>query len=147
MGPGAGWRLGPGSYVHEQKGLFHDLTWREIQHFMITAAIGGWFAKPLVSIGVGLLHWNWHVFKDQTNWLELDTYISPGGGGPGQSLTSTNPPPSVEEVGRMITTPPQSERHARARILKKTRCPPGHRWSYRFKKCVKSTKRRKIRYF
>ena len=105
MGPGAGWRLGPGSYVHEQKGLLHGLTWKEVQHFMITAAIGGWIAKPAVSIGVGLLHWNWHVFKEQTNWLELDTYISPGGGGPGQSLTSTNPPSSLEEVGRMITTP------------------------------------------
>jgi len=29
---------------------------------------------------------------------------SPGGGGPGQSLTSTNPPSSVEEVGHMITS-------------------------------------------
>ena len=98
---------------------------------MITAAIGGWIAKPAVSIGVGLLHWNWHVFKEQTNWLDMDTYISPGGGGPGQSLTSTNPPPSVEEVGRIIT----------GTALPKTgkrsweRCPHGYYWDG--KKCRK----------
>ena len=108
---------------------------------MITAAIGGWIAKPAVSIGVGLLHWNYHVFKDQTNWLELDTYISPGGGGPGQSLTSTNPPPSLEEVGTMIIQGghpmkgghPDSPKASRGRFRK--RCLSGYRWNG--KRCVK----------
>jgi len=151
--PGGGWSLGPGSYVYEQKGLLHGLTWREVQHFMITAAVGGWIAKPVVSIGIGLLHWNYHVFKDQTNWLELDTYISPGGGGPGQSLISTNPPPSVEEVGRIITSPgnpwdaatgpshgagrkaggPRKSLQRGSRPRRK--CKPGHYWNGR--KCVR----------
>jgi len=51
---------------------------------------------------------------------------SPGGGGPGQSLTSTNPPPSIEEVGRMITSGGRSRK----------RCPTGMVWSPRHKKCI-----------
>ena len=66
-------------------------------------------------------------------------FLTPGGGGPGSVVTSTTPP-SIEEVGRMITSPPASEQTARAKILKKTRCPPGHHWSYRHKRCVETKK-------
>jgi hypothetical protein len=67
--------------------------------------------------------------------------LSPGGGGPGQSLTSTDPPPSVEEVGTMITQGahpmkgghPDSSKVSRGRSRK--RCPPGYRWNG--KRCVR----------
>jgi len=74
-----------------------------------------------------------------TSILSLFT-LTPGGGGPGGYPTSTVPPPSVEEVGGMITSPPASEQTARAKILGKTRCPPGHHWSYRHKRCVRTKK-------
>ena len=51
---------------------------------------------------------------------------SPGGGGPGHSLTSTNTPPSLEEVGRMITGKSGSGK----------RCPTGMVWSPTHKKCI-----------
>ena len=51
---------------------------------------------------------------------------SPGGGGPGHSLTSTNPPPSIEEVGRMIT----------GKFGSGKRCPPGYIWSHKKQRCV-----------
>ncbi len=50
---------------------------------------------------------------------------SPGGGGPGHSPISTNTPPSLEEVGRMITSG--------GRFRKS--CPPGYRWDGR--RCVR----------
>ena len=61
--------------------------------------------------------------------------ISPGGGGPGQSLISTATPPSVTEVGRMITQGghpmkggrPDSSKASQGRSRK--RCPPGYRWN------------------
>ena len=51
--------------------------------------------------------------------------FTPGGGGPRDSLTSTNPPPSVEEVGRMVTSGGRSRKS----------CPPGYRWNGR--RCVR----------
>ena len=53
------------------------------------------------------------------------SYPRPGGGGPGQSLTSTNSPPSIEEVGRMVTSGGRSRKS----------CPPGYRWDGR--RCVR----------
>ena len=66
---------------------------------------------------------------------------SPGGGGPGQSLTSTDPPPSVEEVGTMITRGghpmkgghPHSSKASRG--CSRKRCPSGYRWNG--KRCVR----------
>ena len=52
---------------------------------------------------------------------------SPGGGGPGQSLTSTATPPSIEEVGRIVS-PPRGGRYRK-------RCPRGYRWNGR--RCVR----------
>ncbi len=137
-------RLGPGSYVYDQKGLLHGLTWKEVQHFMITAAVGGWIAKPAVSVGIGLLHWNYHVFKDQTNWLELDTWItSPGGGGPGSVVTSTTPV-SLEATGASLVQLGKTEGPARASKRgsrpRRKKCPPGFRWSRRLQTCIFSDK-------
>jgi len=150
MGPGGGWNFRPagGSYVFEQKGLFHGLTWREIQHFIITAAIGGWIAKPAVSIGVGLFHWNYHIFKDQV--YSLDS-TGPGGGGPGQSLTSTIPPLSLEATGASLTQPGKTEGPARSskrgsrsrRGPKGTliKCPRGYHWDKKTGRCLKNRKK------
>ena len=59
---------------------------------------------------------------------------SPGGGGPGHSLTSTNPPPSVEEAGRIISRGypmkggrSESKKASRGRSRKS--CPSGYRWN------------------
>ena len=50
--------------------------------------------------------------------LGLGSPDSPGGGGPGHSLTSTATPPSVEEAGRMITSArPSAPRRKRQRRL------------------------------
>ncbi len=67
--------------------------------------------------------------------------LSPGGGGPGQSPISTDPPPSVEEVGTLIPQGghpmqvghPDSPEASRGRSRK--RCPPGYRWNGR--RCVR----------
>jgi len=67
--------------------------------------------------------------------------LSPGGGGPGQSLTSTVTPPSITEVGTMIIQGghpmkwghPDSSKASRGRSRK--RCPPGYRWNGR--RCVR----------
>jgi len=103
-------------------------------HLLISGGIGVIARNPYVSVGVGILHGLGHLFKPShdpsgpsfTEWI-TGTYVplSPGGGGPGQSLTSTVTPPSVEEVGRMITSGGRSRKS----------CPPGYRWNG--KRCVK----------
>ena len=55
---------------------------------------------------------------------------SPGGGGPGTYPISTNTPPSIEEVGRMITGKSGSGKSRSRR-----KCKPGHYWNGR--KCVR----------
>jgi hypothetical protein len=135
MGPGGGWRLGPGSYYYRQSGILDRLTLEEAGHFLVGAGIG--VVTRLAALPA-LLHWNYHIFKEQTNWLD---FTSPGGGGPGHSLTSTDPPPSVEEVGTMITQGghpmkgghPDSPKASRGRS--RQRCPPGYRWNG--KRCVR----------
>ena len=57
---------------------------------------------------------------------------SPGGGGPGHSPISTDPPLTTEEFGRMITSPP-AKRRSRPRREKK--CPPGYYWSRTRQRC------------
>jgi len=84
--------------------------------------------------------------------IRLGSPDSPGGGGPGQSPTSTNPPPSVEEVGRMIT---QQRRYdyidrygdisgGKKFVFSADRdwdpkgCPQGWHWSSKLNKCVRN---------
>ncbi len=73
--------------------------------------------------------------------------LSPGGGGPGSYPISTDPPPSVEEVGTMITQVgdiaassdvagrPDSSKASRRGGRHRKRCPPGYRWNG--KRCVR----------
>ena len=144
MGPGgwANWGSPPVQYMGGQVGLFDRLTLEEVGHLIVGV---GFRIIRLPAIGFSLLHWNYHVFKDQTDWLEFDTWFppSPGGGGPGQSLTSTNPPPSVEEVGDLLNEVAPSLIYAprgvpyRTRRQNGKRCPPGYRWDKKRRKCVK----------
>ena len=63
---------------------------------------------------------------------------SPGGGGPGYSPTSTNPPPSLEEVGRMITAPQALAPGAYRWAEDPKGCPSGWHWSDKLNKCVRN---------
>ena len=93
-------------------------------------------------------------FTRLTGILGLGSPDSPGGGGPGHSPTSTDPPPSVREQGRAMAeagkygrTPSSSvskesraSRYSSLKHLNRYKCPKGYRWDYRLKKCVKRKK-------
>ena len=100
MGPGGGWLLGPGSYVYEQRGLFDGTISRsEMKHLGLTGLIGLAFANPVVSIGVGLVHWNYHILKPLVSDV-FEELTSSGGGGPGEVLNSAAPPSITYRGGR-----------------------------------------------
>jgi len=71
------------------------------------------------------------------------TSTPPGGGGPGDSPISTVAPPSIEEIGEILSNPsivgevPSSPRRSTSKKAGKRRksCPPGYRWNGR--RCVK----------
>ena len=137
MGPGgwADWGSPPVNYMGGQVGLLDRLSLEEVGH--IITGVGIRVVTGFPSLGFGLLHWNYHVFKDQTDWLDYETWFSPtpGGGGPGSVVTSTEPPLSVEESGiiyRQGAYPmkggrPDSPKASRGRSRK--RCSPGYRWN------------------
>ena len=59
-------------------------------------------------------------------------FLGPGGGGPGLSLTSTNPPPSVEATGASFAQHGKTEGPARSSkrgSRPRRRCKPGYRWN------------------
>jgi hypothetical protein len=83
------------------------------------------------AFGAGF-DWNRSIQPD------LD-FLGPGGGGPGHSLTSTNPPPAVEATGASLAQHGKTEGPARASqrgsrprrsIRKPKRCPKGTRWGF-----------------
>ena len=127
--------MGPGRYYTHQPGIGQYLTLEEIGHLLVGAGIG--VVTRLAALPT-LLHWNYHIFKEQTNWLD---FTSPGGGGPEAYPISTTTPPSIEEVGRIITglsdmghgEPGVGRRSTNG---KRPRCPPGKRWSRRLRRCV-----------
>ena len=88
-----------------------------------------------IAIKGGELYQKQQRWKDAAFILEMltrDYSPSPGGGGPGQSLTSTNPPPSVEATGASLTQlgkpgGPASSPKRRSRPRRK--CKPGYRWN------------------
>jgi len=90
----------------------------------------------ITGFGVGF-DWNQPIHPD----MDFRFTLVPGGGGPGTSLTSTDPPPSLEEAGRVISQGghpmkgghPDSPKASRGRSRK--RCPSGYRWNG--KRCVR----------
>ena len=68
-------------------------------------------------------------------------FLSPGGGGPGHSLTSTNSPPSVQEVGRLFNQRDWGRSTSYTKFNgKRPRCPSGYRWDKKRRKCVRIRK-------
>ena len=70
-------------------------------------------------------------------YLDFTRSPSSGGGGPGELPTSTTPPPSIEAVGGVISTPPHFSDPAH---MTDPKCPRGYYWDYRKRKCVKRRK-------
>ena len=138
---------GYGSYPGNLYSLRYDWLFRRESAHLGTSLVVGIIARnPYVSVGLGVLHGLTHVKLPLESgpdiftgsWFRefpglLGSLVSPGGGGLGQSLTSTATPPSVTEVGRMITGKPgkPSKRDSFG-------CPPGYYsvWSHRKKRYV-----------
>lgn len=75
----------------------------------------------------------------ETHW-GLNPPYSPGGGGPGLSPISTNPPPSLEATGASLTQPGKTEGPARSSKRgsrsRRKKCPTGHYWSKKHRRCL-----------
>ena len=134
MGPGGGWRLGPGSYVYDQTGLFEGSLSKEEKLVLLAAFT--LVAGPLSIMRGGLMG----VSAARTLvFLMLAT--SSGGGGPGGVLTSAVPPsitsggapPSAEGLGRLINS---AHGGGRSGAKPRKRCPTGMVWSNVHKKCI-----------
>ena len=74
--------------------------------------------------------------------INLGRLISSGGGGPGESPTSTDSPPRLQQQGRPVpvVVPAASiSAHGGRRSGSKPRkrCPPGYTWSKTKRKCVR----------
>ena len=129
MTPGGGWRNLPQSYYYTQTYLWPSGA--EMKHLALTGLIGVAVGNPVVSLGIGLIHWNYHILKP--------LFTSSGGGGPGEVLTSAAPPsitsggapPSVEGLGRLINS---AHGGGRSGAKPRKRCPPGFYWNGR--RCV-----------
>jgi len=117
MGPGGG--LLPEYYYYPVRGVRKTI---EYMPLITAAATLAWPATwgPKAGLGAVAL---WKA-RGAIIGISALTY-SPGGGGPGHSPTSTDPPLITEEVGRMITSGGRSRK----------RCPPGYRWNG--KRCVR----------
>ena len=125
----------------------------------------------MVSPGYGLLltlepdfNWDPRTHRDvprshgfglplhlQRQQMLIASEVSPGGGGPGLSLTSTTPPLSLEATGASLTQlgkpggPARlSKRGSRPR---RKRCPKGYRWSRRHRKCMRADRLFPFRYW
>ena len=150
MGPGTG---SIGSVLMKHPTLFKGLG----------------MGPALMGLGVGItiadlqrtqkhgLGWDVKAFRE-AKADQLITHImipvilrilpSSGGGGPGESPISTVVPPSIEEVGEILSNPgiavevPSSPRRStsKKRRKRRKRCPPGFRWSSRLQDCIFSDK-------
>ena len=128
MTPGGGWRNLPQSYYYTQTYLWPSGA--EMKHLVLTGLIGVVVGNPVVSLGVGLIHWNYHILKP--------LFTSSGGGGPGEVLISAAPPPLTtyrggrpQGLGRTANTSLGSRRSGGK---PRRRCPAGFRWNGR--RCV-----------
>ena len=73
--------------------------------------------------------------------INLGRLISSGGGGPGESPTSTDSPPGLQQQGQPVpvVVPAASiSAHGGRRSGSKPRkrCPPGYKWSDKYDTCV-----------
>jgi len=103
----------------------------EAPHLAASAAIGIIARNPVVSVVTGVAHAYWHLLSYAVEHADHD-HSSPGGGGPGLSPISTNPPPSLEATGASLAQPGKTEGPARASkrgSRSRRRCKPGYRWN------------------
>jgi len=158
MGPGGSYlwaRPPPVTYTRRQTPL--DLT--EVGHLVASGAVGLALGglRTGASLVTGFIHWRVHSAEDSVfhrlqdivedssseTGSKIQVPLIPntsGGGGPGESLTSTDTPLTVSEQGRALAqagkygrTPSASGRkESRA---SRRRCPSGYRWNGR--RCVK----------
>ena len=137
-----GWGTHPG---HHYSDRYDWLFRRESAHLGTSLVIGTIARNPYVSVGLGVLHGLTHVklpFESGPDiftgsWFRefpglLGSLVSPGGGGPGQSLISTNPPLSLEATGAILEQlgkpggpASSSKRGSRPR----RKCKPGYLWN------------------
>jgi len=137
MGPGGG--LLPEYYYYPVRGVRKTI---EYMPLITAAATLAWPATwgPKAGLGAVAL---WKA-RGAIIGISALTY-SPGGGGPGQSLTSTDPPPSIEEAGDMLMEISKTGRGYGFDIMKSRtsngrRCPTGYRWDKKRRKCVRIRK-------
>jgi len=102
--------FGAGGYGSYPGNLYRDrYDWiimpdGEVRHLAASFGIGVITRNPFVSASVGIFHGLYHLSEYMyTDTGHFRSHQSPRGGGPGRSLTSTNPRPSVEEVGRLLS--------------------------------------------
>jgi hypothetical protein len=93
----------------------------------------GWSAR-----GAGFA---WKLWKSRQLILGV-SLISSGGGGPGESLTSTDSPPALHQRGQpvpVVVPAASNSAHGGRRSGSKprSRCPPGYTWSKTKRKCVR----------
>jgi len=147
MGPGGGWNFGspPVRYTTKQVGIIPDVTIEEVGHFLITAGIGLVVGNPVVSVGMGLVHWNYHILNPLVSDVYAELTGSTGGGGPGELPNLHRPPPSIEETGEILSYPgfavevPSSPRRSTSKKAgKRRKCPKGWHWSKHYNTCVRT---------
>ena len=123
----------------------------EAGHFLISTAVNFAAKNPYVFVGSLIAHAAWHLDVPRhdprfSRWLEeIDrrVAVSRGGGGPlGITPTST---------AASVTTPKRASESRKAfkaqsahgfrktkGVSARGKCPKGHYWSYKKKKCLKS---------
>jgi len=136
---------GAGGYGSYPGSLYHDrYDWivmpGETPHLAASAAIGIIARNPVVSVVTGVAHAYWHLLSYAVEHADHD-HSSPGGGGPGLSPISTNPPPSLEATGASLAQPgksggPASSSKRRSRPRRK-KCPKGYHWSKYLRMCIR----------
>jgi len=130
--------MGPGSYYHRQEGLGWGSMSVEARVVILAASV--LVAGPLAIMGGGLLGVSAARVILIAMLLDGSPTSSSGGGGPGGVLTSAVPPsitsggapPSVEGLGRLVES---AHGGGRSGAKPRKRCPPGHRWNARTRRC------------
>ena len=96
------------------------------------------------------------IYRPRLLWAllfeQMSRSVSSGGGGPGESPISTDPPPALHQQGQpvpVVVPAASNSAHGGRRSGSKPRkrCPPGYRWSFRHKKCMRADRLYPFRYW
>ena len=112
----------------------HEKVFRRIKeegpHTLVSTAIGLVARNPYVSAGVFAVHGIYHFTEPYRN--------SRGVGGPSVSPTSTTASKRSPESRKASKTNSAHGFRKTKGVSARGKCPKGHYWSYKKKKCVKS---------